>query len=167
MRLYLKKLQSSFDMQEISKKNKKPVTPLVGCDVFVINDEKKLLLIKRSDNGLWALPGGCHDLGETPKICAERECFEETGYKVVCTELLGVYSSNCYEHIHYPWKENEFTHLLFLAKLSGGEKTTSIETTEVEWFGKSEIPELSDGHDIRIADGWKYIENTNMKAYFE
>lgn len=144
-----------------------PITPLVGCDVFILNSENKLLLIQRADNGLWALPGGCHDLGETPKQCAERECFEETGYKVTCTDLIGVYSSNCYEYVHYPWKENEFTHLFFLAKLDGGVKTTSSETTDVSWFDENELPHLSDGHGIRIKDGWNFISNKDFRPYFE
>lgn len=146
---------------------KRPITPLVGCDVFVLNSDKELLLIQRADNGLWALPGGCHDLGETPKKCAERECFEETGLGVECTDLIGVYSSNSYEYVHYPWKENEFTHLLFLAIFQGGIEKTSNETKNVGWFNKSEIPELSDGHSIRISDGWKYVENGQHKANFE
>jgi ADP-ribose pyrophosphatase YjhB (NUDIX family) len=145
----------------------KPVTPLVGCDVFVLNQDKKLLLIQRADNGLWALPGGCHDLGETPKKCAERECLEETGLKVSCTDLIGVYSSNCYEYVHYPWKENEFTHLFFLATLEGGVETTCNETTNIGWFAKDEIPNLSDGHEIRINDGWKFLTSDHPKPYFE
>jgi ADP-ribose pyrophosphatase YjhB (NUDIX family) len=144
-----------------------PITPLVGCDVFVLNDENQLLLIQRADNGLWALPGGCHDLGETPKQCAERECFEETGLKVICTDLIGIYSSNCYEYIHYPWKDNEFTHLFFLASITGGELTTSDESINVAWFSKDEVPELSDGHKIRIDQGWDFIHGKGTFPYFE
>lgn len=66
----------------------KPVTPLVGCDVFVLNQKSEVLLIQRADNGRWALPGGCHDLGETAQLCAERECREESGYEVKVTDLL-------------------------------------------------------------------------------
>ena len=131
----------------------KPIAPLVGCDVFVLNKQSKLLLIKRSDNGLWALPGGCHDLGITPKRCAERECLEETGIIVNCTDLIGVYSSNCYPYIHYPWKNNEFVHLLFMAEIKGGSESTSAETSAVKWFDQDRIPDLSDGHDARIRDG--------------
>jgi len=145
----------------------KPITPLVGCDVFVLNNEGKLLLIQRADNGLWALPGGCHDLGETPKACAERECFEETGLKVRVTKLLGTFSSNCYEYVHYPWKENEFCHLFFLAELLGGKETISSETTKVAWFGKKEIPHLSDGHQERIDFGWSFIEGKIAEPHFE
>src|SRR3990167_3295944 len=72
---------------------KKPVTPLVACDTFVLNEKHDVLLIQRADNKYWALPGGCHDLGETPKLCAERECREETGLDVEVTGLLGVLRS--------------------------------------------------------------------------
>lgn len=145
----------------------KPITPLVGCDVFVLNHENKLLLIQRADNGLWALPGGCQDLGETPKKCAERECFEESGLLVKCTDLIGIYSSNCYEYIHYPWKENEFVHLLFMAKIEGGKETISSETLKVAWFSENEIPKLSDGHNIRIKHGFEYINGKRTVPYFE
>jgi len=69
----------------------KPVTPLVGCDAFVLNEQKQVLLIKRVDSDLWALPGGFHDLGETPAKCAARECLEETGYNIEVIRLLGFF----------------------------------------------------------------------------
>lgn len=145
----------------------KPITPLVGCDVFVLNENSEVLLIQRADNGLWALPGGCHDLGETPRECAERECREESGYQVEVTDLLGVYSSNRYEYIHYPWKENEFCHILFRAKLIGGKSRTSNESIKVGWFDKSHLPKLSDGHEVRIQFGFSVITNPNRRPHFE
>jgi ADP-ribose pyrophosphatase YjhB (NUDIX family) len=145
----------------------KPVTPLVGCDVFVLNERNEVLLIQRSDNGLWALPGGCHDLGETPQECAERECREESGYEVQVTDLLGVWSSNRYEYVHYPWKENEFCHLYFRAKLVGGTAKTSNESLKVAWFAENELPEFSDGHETRVRFGFEFNRNRSLKPYFE
>lgn len=145
----------------------KPITPLVGCDAFVLNEKNQVLLIKRADNGYWALPGGCHDLGETPQECAIRECFEESGYKIKATRLLGVYSSKRYEYKNYPWKENQFCHVLFLGELVGGHAQKSAETTEVGWFYENQIPPLSDGHDIRIKHGFQMTKNTGLAPYFE
>ena len=54
---------------------KKPVTPLVGVDVFIPGPESRVLLIKRTDNGFWCTPGGSQDLGETPEECGVREVF--------------------------------------------------------------------------------------------
>lgn len=145
----------------------KPVTPLVGCDVFVLNEKSEVLLIQRADNGLWALPGGCHDLGETPRECAERECREESGYEVEVTDLLGVYSSNRYEYVNYPWKENEFCHILFRAKLKGGKSKISNETIKVGWFNKLNLPPFSDGHEVRVQFGFMTAANPNEKLHFE
>ncbi|MBC7465066.1 MAG: NUDIX domain-containing protein [Bdellovibrio sp.] len=145
----------------------KPITPLVGCDVFVLNEKNELLMIKRADNGFWALPGGCHDLGETPKMCAIRECKEEAGYDVEVTELLGVFSSNCYAYVNYPWKENQFCHILYRAHIVGGQAKTSSETTEVGWFTESNIPPLTDGHEPRIRVGFAAAKDPKLKPYFE
>ena len=145
----------------------KPVTPLVGCDVFVLNEIMEVLLIQRSDNGLWALPGGCHNLGETPRDCAERECFEESGYKVEVTDLLGIYSSNCYEYVYYPWKENEFCHLFFRAKLISGVAKPSEESTQVGWFKEDSLPKFSDGHETRVRFGFEAERDSRLKPHFE
>lgn len=145
----------------------KPVTPLVGCDVFITNEKKQVLLIRRRDNGMWALPGGCNDLGESAKECAERECREESGYLCKVTKLMAVFSSTKYEYKNYPWKENQFCHLVFLAEIVGGAPQKSNETTAVGWFGQEEIPPLSDGHDVRIAFGFKFIEDPSTPPYFE
>jgi len=146
----------------------KPITPLVACDVFVVNDRKEVLLVQRADNGTWCLPGGCHDLGETPKKCAERECREESGFEVEVTRLLGIYSSNTYEYVHYPWKDNQFAHVLFAARLKGGSAKLSSETLNVGWYKKDSLPELlNDGHLERIELGFRTLENPNTPAFFE
>lgn len=145
----------------------KPVTPFVGCDVFVLNQQKKVLLVKRSDTNLWALPGGGHDLGETPAKCAIRECFEETGYDIEIIRLLGVFSSNCYEYVYNPWKDNEYCHILFEGRVIGGYKRTSDETLEVGWFSQDEIPPLFDGHESRIRFGFGASTSEKFSPYFE
>lgn len=145
----------------------KPVTPFVGCDVFVTDEAQRVLLIRRADNGLWALPGGCQDLGETPMECAIRECREETGLIVRITALLGVYSSKRYPYVHYPWKDNKFTHLLFRAEIIGGTITPSSETTQVAFFAHDQLPALSDGHGPRVARGFRAVVEPMLPTHFE
>ena len=103
------------------------ITPLAGCDVYILNERNELLLIQRADNSLWALPGGYQELGETPKECAIRECLEETGYNVEILDLIGVFSSLKYELKNYPVKDIEICHLFFLGKVLGGKETTYIQ----------------------------------------
>jgi ADP-ribose pyrophosphatase YjhB (NUDIX family) len=145
----------------------KPVTPMVGCDAFVLNGRGELLLVRRSDNGLWALPGGCQELDETASRCAARECLEESGYRIRITRLLGTYSSINYEYRTYPWKENVFCHLLFAGSVEGGEARGSDETPDVGWFAESTLPEISDGHEIRIRHGFERARDASLPAYFD
>jgi 8-oxo-dGTP pyrophosphatase MutT (NUDIX family) len=145
----------------------KPVTPLVGCDVFVTDEVRRVLFIRRSDDGLWALPGGCQDVNETPMECAVRECFEETGFSIRCTRLLGVFSSRRYAYVHYPWKENQFCHMLFQGVLVGGQARESNETSALGFFARNALPDLSDGHQPRVDFGFRVLEEPSLSPYFE
>lgn len=145
----------------------KPITPFCGCDVFVTDDQGRVLLIRRQDNGFWALPGGTQDLGETAAECAVRECREESGYTVKIDRLIGVWSSCRYKYENYPWKENEFSHLVFTAHVVAGEAKPSSETLEVAWFAEGDIPPLSDGHQSRILFGFQVLRGEVVEPYFE
>jgi 8-oxo-dGTP pyrophosphatase MutT (NUDIX family) len=145
----------------------KPVTPLVGCDVFVTDDAGRVLLIRRQDDGLWALPGGCQDRGETPAECACREFAEETGFTVRLVKLLGIFSSSRYEYIHYPWKDNEFCHLLFHGMITSGQPRPSHETTAVRFFPADALPPLSDGHTPRLMHAFRALADPTLPPFFE
>ena len=145
----------------------KPTTPLVGCDTFILNKEDHVLLIRRSDSDLWALPGGFNDLGETPAECAARESLEETGYKIEIEKILGVFSSNRYDYVHYKWKDNEIVHILFSGTVISGLPKTSDETREIKWFAKDTLPELFDGHQVIIEFGFKKMAKPETPPYFE
>ena len=145
----------------------KLITPFVGCDVFVTDDADRVLLIRRFDNGLWALPGGCQHLGDTPAECACRESNEETGMTVRLVRLLGVFSSARYEYLSYPWKDNEFTHLLFQAVIVAGQPRLSGETTEVAFFAQGTLPPLSDGHQPRLEYGFRVLADPTLPPFFE
>jgi ADP-ribose pyrophosphatase YjhB (NUDIX family) len=145
----------------------KPITPLVGADTFLVNDKSQVCLIQRSDTRLWALPGGCQDLGETPKQCAEREFYEETGLQIEATHLLGVFSSTLYSYDTYPYKENEFCHLLFFGRFLGGKERISGESKAIAWYSENSLPKLSDGHEPRIRFGFAWLKNKSIGPHFE
>ena len=127
-----------------------PVCPFVGVDTFIQNDKGEVCLITRRDNGLWAMPGGYHDLGETASQCAAREAWEETGLRVEVKELLGVFSSLNYADHTDAHRGREICHLLFRAAAVGGTETPSDETREVAWFAGDALPELHSGHAPRL-----------------
>lgn len=144
-----------------------PVTPMVGADTFVVNDTNEVCLVQRSDNRLWALPGGFQDLGETPEECARREFKEETGLEIEITRLLGVSSSLRYDDITNVNRGREVTHILFAGRLVGGQQTTSKETLAIGWFPQGKLPPLSDGHAPRVDFGFKALKKSEIDAYYE
>ena len=78
---------------------KYPVRPHVGVGVLLTRDNH-LLLVKRKfdpDAGYWSIPGGHLDLGEKVQSAAEREGFEETGFKVRVTNLAGIINKIMYD----------------------------------------------------------------------
>jgi len=65
---------------------------LVGAAVGVSDHRGRLLLIRRTDNGCWGLPGGAMEPGERLEDTARRETREETGLELTELSLLGVFS---------------------------------------------------------------------------
>jgi ADP-ribose pyrophosphatase YjhB (NUDIX family) len=80
-----------------------------SVNVVVANSAGEVLLIRRSDNDNWALPGGAIDLGESARQAAVRETKEETGIDCEITGLVGIYTDP--KHIilytsHGRWRES-------------------------------------------------------------
>ena len=78
---------------------KYPIRPHVGVGVLLVRD-KTLLLVKRKynpDAGYWSIPGGHLDIGERVQVAAEREAFEETGFKVKVSKLAGIIDKIMYD----------------------------------------------------------------------
>lgn len=67
---------------------------LTGASVLLIDEKKRVLLQQRTDNGLWGLPGGLMEPGETIEETARREVYEETGLAVTDLRLYGIYSGS-------------------------------------------------------------------------
>ena len=141
---------------------------MVGCDTFIADDAGRVLLIRRADNGFWALPGGAVELNETPAECAARECLEETGLHVRITRLLGVFSSLRYAEVNYPYKGRVYCHVLFQGEAIGGSATSQTdETSALDWFREDKFPPLSDGHEPRIRVGFKLLLAPHAPPHFE
>jgi len=70
---------------------------LNGCIAFIQNTEGKILLQQRKyPHGIWGLPGGLMELGESTEQTVRREIFEETGLQLGKLSLFGVYSGENY-----------------------------------------------------------------------
>jgi ADP-ribose pyrophosphatase YjhB (NUDIX family) len=69
------------------------IAPAPCVDAAVFDDTDRILLIRRADDGRWAMPGGALQVGETPAEGARRETREETGIDVEVVALAGVWDS--------------------------------------------------------------------------
>ncbi len=94
-------------------------------------DSQRVLLFKREDFRIWALPGGTIEAGETPEQAAIREVQEETGFEVAIDRFVGCY--------HFPQHGN--TRYVYRGHVTGGQAIErGPETAAVAWFPVAEIP---------------------------
>jgi ADP-ribose pyrophosphatase YjhB (NUDIX family) len=125
-----------------------------SVNVVVVNDAGKILLICRTDNDNWAVPGGALDLGESLPDAAVRETKEESGIDVEITGLVGIYSDPRHV-IHYTSNDEvrqEFS-VVFTAHPVGGEPTPSDESREVHWVAPEKIESLQMDRSMRMRIG--------------
>jgi ADP-ribose pyrophosphatase YjhB (NUDIX family) len=110
-----------------------------SVNVVVADDDGRILLICRTDNGNWALPGGAVDLGESVPQAAVRETLEETGVECEITGLTGIYSDPGHVLLYTSNGEirQEFS-IVLTARPTGGEPTPSDESSQVRWVSLDE-----------------------------
>ena len=125
----------------------------VGC-AAVIAVDGRVLLTRRTDNGLWCLPGGAMDPGESAAEAMAREVLEETGLVVEAERLVGVYSSPHRVTRYRDGATHQFVALCFSARVVGGTLGLSDETTDTAWVDPADLDdfEIMLNHRERIDD---------------
>ena len=126
----------------------------LGCSAAVFDEQRRVLLTRRADNGRWCLPGGRMESGESAAEACEREVFEETGLNVRVKRLVGVYSHTDQLVIYPDGKKAHIVALHFEAEIMGGELGLSDETTDFGYFTVAELEglEMLGRHKERILD---------------
>ena len=136
---------------------------------------REILLMRRSDNGHWGLPGGFVEVGASVADAARREVAEETGWSVEIGRLIGVYSDPRTQVVDYRPADGaerdglgqqvatldrdrgrvQIVNLCFQAKaVEQGEPTTPDETLDMGFFATDALPEpFVPIHTVRIEDG--------------
>lgn len=132
----------------------------VGCSAAVFDASRQcILLVRRADNALWAVPGGYMDAGESLTEACCREVKEETGQQVQVTRLISVYT-NPNVLLEYPdgnrW---QIVVLHFEAEAIDGNLALSDETTELKYFSHSESVSLP----MSSLDRQRIIDSFEMK----
>jgi ADP-ribose pyrophosphatase YjhB (NUDIX family) len=114
-----------------------------ACTVFVVDDQDQVLLIHRTDNDLWALPGGAQEFGEYLAQTAVRETQEETGVTVEVTGLVGIYTNPNHVVEFSDGEVRQQFSICFRARYRSGQPTSSSESSEVRWVARGELAGLN------------------------
>ena len=114
-----------------------------GVGIIITDNEGRILLEKRSDSGMWSLPGGAIDPGESVMNAAVREAKEETNLDIEINGLLGIYSEPSDGRIvTYP-DNGDVRHLvdaIFFAKVISGKIAKSDESVDLKYFYLESLP---------------------------
>ncbi|MCB1082662.1 MAG: NUDIX domain-containing protein [Chlamydiia bacterium] len=133
---------------------KKHLEESVSAIIFS-EDRKEILLIKRRDVPVWALPGGGIDPGEAPEEAALREVQEETGYTATLHRKVAEYT---------PLNRlARYTHL-YECTITGGKASLSSETQGVAFFPLAKLPPLPPPYPDWIVDSQKLHPELLRKA---
>lgn len=145
----------------------------VGVSVVLLNERGEWLLQRRSDSGLWGVPGGGLEPGETFEAAAARELEEETGLRGVPLLPAGSLSGPECRHV-YPHGDEvymvgmAFRGVLNAAKFAEATLGNDGETLELKFFSLDDLPTLSGGIERllarRLRQGAGLTELPGLKA---
>ncbi len=135
-----------------------------GATVLVEDDDGRVLLGLRRDNGEWAMPGGGAEEGGSFATTAITELWEEVGLEADPADLVAFASvSEPADHVvHYPG--GDVTHYFgiwfVLRRWHGDPKPDGEELVEVGWFGRDELPEpLMHSSSVALGHYARYLES--------
>jgi len=121
-----------------------------GASAIVADGEGRIVLMRRSDNGRWALPGGVMDIGESIAHAVAREVREETGLQVEPKRVVGIYTDPGHVFAFDDGEVRQQFSICFACRLVGGEIRASDESTDVRFFSPADIDRLNAHPSIRL-----------------
>ena len=124
------------------------IVPAVSA--IVTDTEGALLLILRTDNGYWSIPGGAVNPGESLMAATAREVKEETGIDCSVTGLVGVYSDPTHVAAYDDGEVRQEFSICFVTRMLGGTLTTSSESADVRFVAVADIAHLRIHPSIRL-----------------
>ncbi|GAA2510052.1 NUDIX domain-containing protein [Pilimelia columellifera] len=127
-----------------------PNSIVVAVTVFVRDDHDRVLLIRRTDNGLWALPGGAQDFGEYIADTAVRETREEAGVIIEVVGLVGIYTNPNHLVEFSDGEVRQQFSICFRGRYVSGELGTSSETSAAQWVERAHLDEIAIHPSMRL-----------------
>ncbi|MFN8052734.1 MAG: NUDIX hydrolase N-terminal domain-containing protein [Acidimicrobiales bacterium] len=139
------------------------VTPKVAVGAVVGNEDGEILLIQRSDSGVWLYPTGWADVGYSPAEVALKEVREETGIEAEVSSLIGVFDG-----LRRGFSRTPLYSLVFHCRAVGGELDPHpLECLDVGWFGRDRLPEPLAGGALWVERAFAAIGGDDAPAYFD
>lgn len=127
-----------------------PNSMVVAASAVVTDEEGRILLQRRRDNDLWALPGGRMEMTDSLPGTAVREVKEETGLDVEITGLVGTYTAPRHVIAYTDGEVRRQFNVCFTARVVGGQLAISDESTELRFVLLEELDELPMHHTQRL-----------------
>ncbi|MEU7025105.1 NUDIX domain-containing protein [Streptomyces sp. NPDC046275] len=128
----------------------KPNNLVVAASAVVTDGSGRVLLQRRKDNDLWALPGGAMDMDDSLPGTAVREVKEETGLDVEITGLVGTYTDPRHVIAYSDGEVRRQFNVCFTARVVGGSLAMSEESTELRFVAPEELGSLPMHHTQRL-----------------
>jgi 8-oxo-dGTP pyrophosphatase MutT (NUDIX family) len=128
----------------------KPNALVPAASTVVANERGEILMQRREDNGLWALPAGLMELGESIGETAIRETREETGFEIEIVGVVGIYSDPLNVIEFSDGEVRQWFNICFCGRVTGGSLRLSDESTDVRWVAREELDRLPIHHMTRL-----------------
>lgn len=130
--------------------------PHVATDAVCIAMDGSVLMVRRKDNGKWALPGGFIDAGECDEHAAQREVQEETGFNVIANTRNKVGEFN----MTHPYRDSR-AHIISIVHVFIVNKDANLtpqlaEVSEARWMMPNELKEADLHSDHKLIIGKAY-----------
>lgn len=122
---------------------------VVATSTYVTDADGQILMIHRTDNDRWSIPGGGMEIGETVSACAVRETKEETGLDIAITGLVGIFTNPSHVAAYPDGEVRQQFSICLRGRVAGGQITTSDESREVRWIGADQLDGLDIHPEIR------------------
>lgn len=123
------------------------VSPAIGVDAAVFDDDDRLLMVRLKDGSGWSMPGGLAEIGETPAEAVLRELWEEAGLRGRAARLLGLFDGRRWgtpARLH-------LIHLVFLVECEELLPSPGVEMDEAGFFAADRLPTPQrPGHETRL-----------------
>lgn len=119
-----------------------PNSMVVAASAVITDNAGRILLLRRTDSGNWALPGGAIELGESLPACAVREVREETGLSIEITGLVGTYTDPRHVIAYSDGEVRQQFNVCFTGRITTGTLTGSDESTALRFVTPAELDQL-------------------------